>query len=412
MAVTDTSPLSPEDAHLTRPSLFAPLKVGNMLLAHRVVMSPLTRSRSPAGIPLPELAELYYSQRASPGGLIISEGCHPSVILTTFQGGSYDGVPGIYTPEQVRAWKKITDAVHEKGGYIFCQLWHTGRTALPMQIGGRLPLSSSSASRCPFPNRMVPSREPQECVIPKEMTREDMHDTIEDHVHAAQCAIEAGFDGVEIQGANGYLVDQFLCDNINRRADSYGGPVSNRARFPLELLDAVVAAVGPERTATRFSPFGTFQGAGDSDPLATFSYMLAEVDKRGLAYVCLTDPRSDLFLSIDDKLKQAYDMPWAQRMTEAERRAKISLRYFRGSLKSTVMFANGRFDGENCFAPVAEGDVDGVVFGRWFISNPDLPERLRLGKKLAMYVPKQFYTPGHEGYTDYPTWELEVRSEL
>ncbi|KAH8821337.1 NADH-flavin oxidoreductase/NADH oxidase [Xylogone sp. PMI_703] len=372
--------------------LFTPLKIGDMMLSHRVIMGPLTRARSPAGIPTPLVAEMY-AQRATPGGLIISEGVLPSVM-----GGNMFNVPGIYTPEQVRAWRVVTDAVHAKGGYIFCQLWHVGRFAVSMMMGGRQPISSS-ATNIGSINILTP-KGPMPHETSREMTLKDIAETIEDHVHAAKCAIEAGFDGVELSSANGYLFDQFINSQVNLRTDHYGGCNENRCRLTLETLDAMAAAIGPSRVAVRLSPWGTVWVPLNYDPISLFTYLTSEVDKRGLAYVCMTQPQADLLLDESTKWDNL-------RKAVAEGRInvtldRINLRPFEDALKNTPRLASGNYDGQNCFEEVEKGELDAITFGRWFISNPDLVERIRSGKKLAGWDQKTWYSTGPEGYTDYP----------
>ncbi|KAL2060621.1 hypothetical protein VTL71DRAFT_9262 [Oculimacula yallundae] len=375
--------------------LFTPLRLGTMNLSHRIIMSPLTRIRCPGGIPSPLVAE-YYAQRATEGGLLISEGMHPS-----FMAGNSLNVPGMFTPEHVRAWKKVTDAVHAKGAYMACQLWHTGRFAVSVQLGGRQPLSSS-ATNIGLTNGFTPQgRVPHE--ISKAMSLQEIKDTVADHVHAAICAIEAGFDCVEITSGNGFLLDQFLNDNVNFRTDQYGGSKENRARFTLEILDAVIAAVGASKVSIRFSPWGTVWLPLDSNPISTFQYVLSEVEKRGVAYVCLTQPRTDLLLSESTKWQNLY-----KAIEEGKVAASVEdlhLRHFEEVLKTTPKLAVGNYDEENCFEEVEKGELDGITFGRWFISNPDLAERIREGRTLSVWDMKTFYAVGKEGYTDYPRFE-------
>ncbi|PMD33982.1 FMN-linked oxidoreductase [Hyaloscypha variabilis F] len=349
--------------------LFTPLRIGTLTLSHRIIMSPLTRKRCPAGIPGPLVAE-YYAQRATPGGLLISEGMMVSVMA-----GNMHGIPGMYTPEHIRGWKVVTDTVHAKGAYMACQLWHCGRFAVSVQLGGRQPLSSSATNIGVVNAFTVKGRVPTETA--KEMSGDDIKVTIEDHVHAAKCAVEAGFDVVEITAGNGYLCDQFLNSKVNLRTDDYGGSKENRARFTLELLDAIIAAIGPSKVALRFSPWGTVLMPLDADPISTFTYVLSEVEKRGIAYVCLTQPRTDLFLSEDVK---------------------------RENLRKAVQEGSG-YDGTNCFEEVEKGELDAITFGRWFISNPDLVEKIRLGMELTERTIETTYADGPEGYTDYPVGE-------
>jgi N-ethylmaleimide reductase len=253
------------------------------------------------------------------------------------------------------------------------------------------------------------------------MTLEDIAVTIEDHVHAAKCAIEAGFDTVEIVGhcffqpsqphadssqtaGNGYLCDQFLNSKTNLRTDYYGGSKENRARFTLELLDAVIVAIGASRVALRFSPFGTVLMPLDSDPISTFSYVLAEVEKLGIAYVCLTQPRTDLFLSEETKWVNLHKASVNGDM--AVKIEEINLKPFEEILKTTPKLATGGYDGENCFEEVENGEMDAITFGRWYISNPDLVEKIRRGMTLKARKTEGVYSDGPEGYTDYPVGEV------
>ncbi|RDW89765.1 NADH-flavin oxidoreductase oxidase [Coleophoma cylindrospora] len=364
-------------------------------------MSPLTRIRCPGGIPSPLVAE-YYAQRATMGGLIISEGMHPS-----FMGGNLLNVPSMYSPEHVRAWKVVTDAVHARGGYMVCQLWHVGRFATSHTLGGRQPLSAS-ATNAGVGNLFTPKgRVPSETA--KEMTWDDIQVTVEDHVHAAKCAIDAGFDGVEISAANGYLFDQFLNDRTNLRNDQYGGSEVNRARFLLETLDAVAAVIGAGKTAVRFSPWGTVMIPLASDPISNWTYVCAEVEKRRLAYVCLTQPGTDLFLVSAIKWENLHNA--SECGTIATKKGDIHLEHFEKVLKTTPKLATGEYDGENCFDEVARGQLDAVTFGRWFISNPDLVEKVRIGLRLTPFDRAMFYGSGAEGYTDYPAGEVGQKQE-
>lgn len=276
---------------------------------------------------------------------------------------------------------------------------------------------SASATNANLSNRFtVIGRVPTETA--KEMTVAEIKDTIKDHVHAAKCAIDAGFDCVEIvsifrvcraiDGAdimemktagNGYLCNQFLNDKSNLRTDSYGGSVEKRARFTLELLDAVIAAIGNDRVAVRFSPFGIVLMELDSDPISAFTYILSEVEKRSIAYVCLTQPRTDLFLSEDAKWANLHKASDSSMILV--KKEDINLRVFEEVLKTTPKLATGNYDAKNCFEEVEKGELDAITFGRWFISNPDLVERIRAGKDLAEWDMKTWYADGKEGYTDY-----------
>ncbi|KAI5811119.1 hypothetical protein DFH27DRAFT_9574 [Peziza echinospora] len=382
---------------------FTPLKMGSIQLKHRVVMAPLTRVRSPGGIPTDVVRE-YYEQRASDGGLLISEGVHIS-----FMAGSYPYVPGIYTPEQIRAWKKVTAGVHKKGGFIFAQLWHVGRTTHPINIAGLQPVSSSNVGLKESKIALTP-KGAIDAVEPHALTIEEIQDTIADYAHAAKCAIEAGFDGVEVHGANGYLVDQFISSNINTRTDKYGGSPENRARFAIEVVDAIIAALGGEsgRVGIRLSPFGIFQETETEDPIRDYGEVARQLDSRGLAFVHLVEIRTDLATASPAKLAVV-------KAKAAERGAtdELTLKPFRRLLKNTLIIGNGTYissgdDGEITVDPesrLEDGTVDAIAYGRFFISNPDLPERLRLGRPLEEYNRKLFYSHGPEGYTDYPAWE-------
>ncbi|KAJ5188133.1 hypothetical protein N7491_004458 [Penicillium cf. griseofulvum] len=367
--------------------LFTPLHLGTMNLEHRFADS--------------EGHGVLYSE-SDEGGLLITEGMHPS-----FMGGGFYGVPGMFAPEHVRAWKKVTDAVHAKGAFMACQLWHVGRFAVSVSLGDRQPLSSS-ATNIGYFNRNTRGgvKYPHETAKP--MTLQDIKDTIDDHVHAAKCAIEAGFD---CSSGNGYLLDQFLNTNTNLRTDDYGGNKENRARLTLEILDAVIAAVGASRVSIRMSPWGTVWLPLDTDPIANFRYVLSEVEKRGVAYVCLTQPRADLLLEEKTKTENMY---------AAIREGKVAAtvedlhpRHFLEVLKTTPVLTNGNYNGENCFEEVERNEVDGITFARWFISNPDLVEKLRLGKRLTKWNMETVYASTVEagtesvGYTDYPFGEVE-----
>ncbi|KAL7276769.1 hypothetical protein RUND412_000234 [Rhizina undulata] len=367
--------------------LFSPLQLGALALKHRVVLAPLTRNRSPEHIPGEYVLD-YYKQRTSDGGLLITEATNISVMA-----GNSTNTPGIFTPEHVRAWKIVTDAVHAKGGLIICQLWHSGRTTTSDVLGGRNPVGPSATL-------LEGRKEP-----PRALTIEEIKDTVSDFVHAAKLSIEAGFDGVEIHGANGYLIDQFICDNINTRTDQYGGSAENRARFPIEVADAVAAAIGPERTGYRLSPFNNYQGTDTSDIIGHYGRVVSELDKRGLAFVHLVEPRPDIMDSEDAKVQHLREQARAKGIPEDKIADFLSLKAFRELLKNTPLISNGNFNDKNSFAPVENGEIDAVAYGRYFISNPDLPERLRKGLPLAPYDRNTFYTYGPEGYIDYPTYE-------
>jgi N-ethylmaleimide reductase len=279
-----------------------------------------------------------------------------------------------------------------------------GRTTHPDNLGGRLPVGPS-ANKSQEGMVFWTPKGPQPFVDAREMTQEDIDDTISDYVHAAKCAIAAGFDGVEVHAANGYLLDQFICDNINVRTDKYGGSTENRARFVIEVTDAVVAAIGADRVGIRFSPFGFFQGAQTSDIIAHYGYPISQLGTRGLAYIHLVEPRSDLFTSDEVKMNKLADVVKAHGKADTV----LSLRPFRDMATSTPLITCGSYDDTNASEPVESGDADAVAIGRWFISNPDLPERLAKGYPLTKYDRNTFYSQGREGYTDYPFHTVEAK---
>ena len=339
-------------------------------------MAPLTRQRSeqPGDIPNPLMLE-YYAQRASDGGLIVSEAT--TIAIT---GRGYLGAPGIYSDEQVAGWKKITDAVHAKGAKMFLQLWHVGRVSHVDMTGGEEPVGPSVV---PFEgvaftkNGWVP-------VSPHRALKiEEIPALIEAYRQGAERAKAAGFDGVEIHSANGYLLDQFLQDGSNKRTDAYGGPVENRARLLLEVIEAVASVWGGDRVAVRLSPSTKFNAMSDSNPDATFGYVGKELNRFGLAYLHLIEPRIKGNVAVEDGLPPV----------AATQMRKV----FNGK-----MIAAGGFEPDSAEAIIEKGDADLVAFGRYFISNPDLPQRIRLGLPLNPYDRATFYGGDAHGYTDYP----------
>ncbi|KAL3475198.1 NADH:flavin oxidoreductase/NADH oxidase family protein [Aspergillus californicus] len=359
--------------------LFTPLRVGASHLNHRLAMAPMTRFRvRPGHIPL-DIVSDYYAQRGSvPGTLLITE-----AILISTRPGVYTHVPGLYTPEQIAQWKKVTAAVHAKGSSIYAQLWALGRVADPEATsteGGEGSFISSSP---------VPAAEG--APVPREMSEEDIRAVIADFATAARNAIEAGFDGVEIHGANGYLVDQFIQGCVNQRADGWGGSVEKRARFPLEVIKAVVGAVGAERTAIRYSPWSTFQGMGtesDEEIRAQFGYLATKTAEFGLSYVHVVEAR----ISGND----AVDVP-------SGRDLKFFLEAY-GRASGPVVVAGG-YNGD-----LAKEAVDGVykeydvvvAIGRPWTANPELPFKVKQGIPLRKFEREHFYNPGSAtGYADY-----------
>jgi len=362
------------------PRLFAPLQLGEVRLAHRVVMAPLTRMRSaqPGNIPQAMNVE-YYSQRATNGGLIITEATQISP-----QGQGYPATPGIHSAEQIAGWQKVVNAVQEKGGLIFLQLWHVGRIShSSLHANGALPVAPSAVrpagNAFTSDGRMVPFE------TPRALEREEIPAIVDDYQKAAQNAKKAGFDGVEIHAANGYLIDQFLRDKTNRRTDEYGGSLENRTRFLVEVAQAVVKVWGSSRVGVRFSPFGSFGDMGDSQPMELFSLAVTKMAALGLAYIHLVEPRQDESPGVD-----------------LSRWASTSIgSIFRDKFPGKIIAAGG-YTGELAESAIAAGDVDAIAFGRNFIATPDLPKRLAEGIKLNRYDRDSFYGGTEKGYTDYP----------
>jgi N-ethylmaleimide reductase len=359
--------------------LFTPVQVGPITLSHRVVMAPLTRLRSeqPSDVPSDLMVE-YYAQRASEGGLIISEAT--PVALT---GRGYIGAPGIYNDAHIAGWKKITDAVHDKGGKMFMQLWHVGRTAHVDLTGGATPVS---ASVTPYEGFAITNKGMVPVSPNRALNIWEIPGIVEEFRKGAERAKAAGFDGVEIHAANGYLIDQFLQDGSNKRSDSYGGPPENRARLLMEVTHAVASVWNYNRVAVRIAPSGKWNGMSDSNPTATFNYVAKALAPLGLAYLHVVEPR------VIGSQEEADGLPPV---------ACANLRKF---FKGAIM-AVGGFDGKGAEEIVAKGDADLVAFGRHFIANPDLPKRIRLGLPLNSYDRSTFYGGNALGYTDYPLYE-------
>ncbi|MFZ4125645.1 MAG: alkene reductase [Rickettsiales bacterium] len=360
-------------------TIFDSLNVGDITLQNRVIMAPLTRMRAkqPGNIPHALNAE-YYAQRAS-AGLIISEATQISP-----QGQGYPATPGIYSPEQVEGWKLVTDAVHEQGGKIFLQLWHVGRIShSSFQPNGDVPVSASAIA--PTGKTFTAEWKQVPYETPRALETAELAGIVEDYRKAAANSKEAGFDGVEVHSANGYLLDQFLQDGTNKRTDAYGGSIENRARLLLEVVDAVVAVWGKGRVGVRLSPYGTFSDMSDSDPVALFSYVLDQLSARGIAYAHLIEPRAT---SAGGSDAVNADAPSTSQLFRA---------HFKG-----VFISAGGYTPENAKQAVESGQVDAVAFGRIFIANPDLPERISSGAALNPYNRATFYGGAEKGYTDYP----------
>ncbi|EGZ19690.1 hypothetical protein PHYSODRAFT_496544 [Phytophthora sojae] len=368
------------------PSLFSAVTLGGkkdpVQLKHRVAMAPLTRVRTgDAGTPT-DLVAQYYSQRASDGGLLITEATN---ISATARG--YFGAPGIFQQNQVESWKPVTKAIHDKGGKVFVQLWHTGRVGHPLnQPGGQLPVSSSATSMANVKSHAVTREGRKDYVTPRALDIAEIPDVVADYRRAAENAIAAGFDGVEIHAANGYLLEEFLCDSVNTRTDQYGGSIENRARLIFEVLDTVLASLPSSKVGIRLSPFGDTFGCKDSAPRETYGYVVNKLNDYDLAYLHVIERRG---MHTDNS-----DVP-----------AGGVARHFRGVYKSVLITAAG-FDRADAMKTIEDGGADLVAFGRDFISNPDLVERLRTNAALTPYEPNTFYLqpsmPLEAGYTDYP----------
>ena len=363
------------------PALFSPLQVGPYRLSHRVVMAPLTRMRAERSSFAPRaLNAEYYRQRATAGGLIIAEA---SPVMATGRGNP--GTPGIYSEQQIRGWRQVVDAVHGKGGLIFLQLWHVGRVShSSFQPGGALPVAPSAV---PIPDLTTMTAqgklEPYE--TPRALLTDEIADVVEHFRQGAAKALQAGFDGVEIHGANGYLIEQFLQSHSNRRTDRYGGSIANRARLLLEITQAAIEVWGANRVGVRLSPYGVANGSGEADPMPLYSHVVQSLDTLGLAYLHFIEPRSS----------------GAGRAEVNHQNVPSAMALFR-PMWNGVLISAGGFTGESADAAIAAGLADAIAFGRIFISNPDLPRRLRHGFPLTPYNRATFYGGEEAGYTDYP----------
>jgi len=355
------------------PSLLSPIDIGPYQLSNRLVMAPLTRMRAPNSCPT-DLMAAYYAQRAS-AGLIISEATPIST-----QGVGYPATPGIYNHSQVSAWKKITKTVHEKQGHIFMQLWHVGRISHPDFHNGQLPVAPSAIA--PKGNAITPSGM-QPFVTPRALETDEIPAIIEDYKTAAKNALEAGFDGIEIHSANGYLLDEFLRDGTNKRSDIYGGSIENRARFVLEVTEALIEVYGADRVGIRLSPSGTFNDMTDSNPEAIFVYLLEQLSLLGLAYIHIVD-------ALEGDIRHGAKV--------------INLETLRAAYKGTLIVCGG-YDQTRAEETLAKGLADAVAFGQLYIANPDLAERFKLNAPLNTPDPSTFYGGNEKGYTDYPSLE-------
>lgn len=356
----------------TEKTLFTPIQLGAYKLPNRIVMAPLTRNRAGAGNVPQSLNVIYYQQRAS-AGLIIAEATQVSP-----QGVGYPNTPGIHSTDQVAGWQQVTQAVHSKGGRIFLQLWHVGRISHPsLQPNGALPVAPSAVR--PQGEAMTYAGM-QPYVTPRALELEEIPGIVEQYRQAAQNAMVAGFDGVEVHGANGYLLDQFLRDGTNRRTDAYGGAVENRVRLLLEVTQAVAEVCGRGLVGVRLSPSSTFNDMSDSDPKATFSYAIEALNPLNLAYLHLLEPS-------DADLRHG-GVP-------------ITTKDFRSVYRGMLMVNEG-YDQASGNRAIAAGDADLVSYGRLFIANPDLPQRFLQNAPLNEPNPDTFEGGGAEGYIDYP----------
>ncbi|MFA7307210.1 MAG: alkene reductase [Hyphomicrobium sp.] len=348
-------------------SLLDPLRAGAFTLKNRIVLAPLTRCRASAGRVPNDLMRDYYVQRAS-AGLILSE-----ATSVTAMGVGYPDTPGIWSDEQVAGWKRITDAVHAAGGTMLLQLWHVGRVSHPDYLDGALPVAPSAIAPQGHVSLMRPKRD---FVVPRALELNEIPGIVADYRRGAENAKRAGFDGVEVHGANGYLLDQFLQDSTNLRTDAYGGPIENRARLMLEVVDACIDVWGADRVGLHLAPRGDAYTMGDSNPLATFGYVAEQTRQRKIAFLCAREYEGAN--AIGPQLKKIF---------------------------GGVFIANEKFTKETAEAAIKSGRADAVALGQLFIANPDLPERFKLGAPLNAPDPATFYAQGPKGYTDYPFLE-------
>ena len=373
------------------PSLFSPLQVGPYRLQHRVVMAPLTRMRAERSSFAPRaLNAEYYRQRATAGGLIVAEA---SPVMATGRGNP--ATPGIYSDQQTSGWRGVVDAVHARGGVIFLQLWHVGRVShssfqpagAPPVAPSAVPIAGNGMMAMTADGRTAPFE------TPRALETDEVAGIVDAFRQAAGNAIKAGFDGVEIHGANGYLLEQFLQSHTNLRTDRYGGSIENRARLLLEITLAAIEVWGADRVGVRLSPYGVANGSGEADPMPLYSHVIKALDPLGLAYLHFIEPRSS----------------GAGRAEVNHQNVPSAMGLFR-SLWRGVLISAGGFTGETAEAAIADGRADAIAFGRIFISNPDLPRRLQHGFPLTPYNRATFYGGEEAGYTDYPVYGERERA--
>ena len=346
-------------------TLFDPITIGDLTLKNRIVMAPLTRSRAVGAGRVPNaLMAKYYEQRAS-AGLILSE-----ATAVTPQGVGYADTPGLWSDEQVEGWKLVTAAVHKAGGRIFAQLWHVGRISDPSFLNGEAPVAPSAIAAKGNVSLLRPQRP---YPVPRALATEEIAGIVAAYRKGAENAKKAGFDGVEIHGANGYLLDQFLQDSTNQRTDQYGGSVENRARLMLEVTDAAIEVWGADRVGMHLAPRRDAHDMADSDPAATFGYVARELGKRKIAFICAREAVGED--SLGPLLKKEF---------------------------GGVYIANEKMDKATAQKVLDAGTADAIAFGKDFISNPDLPRRLQLDAPLNPWNAETFYHPSEEGYADYP----------
>jgi 2,4-dienoyl-CoA reductase-like NADH-dependent reductase (Old Yellow Enzyme family) len=349
------------------PTLFDPLKIGDLTLRNRIIMAPLTRQRA-GDIRVPNaLMAHYYAERAS-AGMILSE-----ATSVTPQGVGYADTPGIWSQEQVEGWKLVTDAVHKAGGLIFLQLWHVGRVSDPHFLNGDLPVAPSAIAPQGHVSLLRPQRP---FVTPRALDISEIPGIVAAYRKGAENAKAAGIDGVQVHGANGYLLDQFLQDSTNKRTDAYGGPIENRARLMLEVIDACIDVWGPNRVGMHLAPRGDSHTMGDSNPLATFGYVARELGKRKIAFIAAREALGDN--RIGPQLKEAFGGPY---------------------------IVNEKFTKESAQQVLENGEADAVAWGKLYIANPDLVRRYELNAPLNEPDASTFYAEGPKGYTDYPSLE-------
>ena len=365
-------------------TLFTPLQLGKITLSNRVIMPPLTRMRAPQGVPTALSAE-YYAQRAS-AGLIITE----ATAIST-QAHGYPDMPGIYNDAQIAGWKEVTQAVHDKGGKIVLQVVHSGRTSHSSYNADHAAPVAPSALIQASGQAFTPSFSLVDFELPRALRTDELPGIVADFRQAAVNAIQAGFDGVELHAANGYLLDQFMQDGSNHRDDAYGGSIEGRARLLLDTVEAVSDAIGADRLAVRLSPYGNFNDMNDSDPVGLFTHVIDQLNAYGLAYLHLIEPRASS-IGLGDELSVD---------------SANNVQLFRSVFKGPLLSAGG-YTAETGDAAIAAGHADAIGFGRAFIANPDLVARIKLGAPLNKYNRSTFYGSREAGYTDYPTLDAHL----